>query len=680
MAYPQNLEPAWREAYLAGPIPAEIAELAREVTAGASGYYATVLALETYFLENFHYSLSPGVAADGDQLAHFLFSSQKGILLVFRVFHDADGAVARYSRSRCSRVFYRPSERVLGFYPIRGDMAHAWVEVWFPGVGWVEFDPTSQNLAPGETVSTDYRIDQERLVALVEEILNRETAGHTELTENGARSVEPTRFRDRTGALIAVLVALGGALGSILRRWWWCRLGRRNPRRAAEYLFRRSVVLQRRARLLGVERGGSAPGVSPRAVSSGAIAARRLPTPLDRVGREIDRSRYAADYTTGDLASLHRLVRELFSSPPARRPVRRALWWLGVYVPSRFPRPCGNRRSRRAARVLGAVFFITATVTLISTVIAPARIDAQDGTGGGADSTDTSPFDVSEPLDPSDGYTSTAAAAVAAEEAIRTIDSAIDAEAYSRALELIAQGRRNFPQDYRFPNRAASLYYREGLFGSARDALEDALGLGAPAYPTQYQLSRTLGRMNRDTEAISILEQLHRMEPQDRIVVDDLAWLYYKRNRLTAAEKLLTDALASLGPDRDLSMTLATVYAGQLDYEAAAREYQRAIDSATADQDRYFLAVAWYNKSILHARFYRWDEAQAAASRSMEMMERSSAFMIRAELQERQLNLVTALADLERAVTLEETGTLAKIVSGGGASRCGRSGSCDCAG
>jgi hypothetical protein len=78
IGWPQELDPAWREAYLAGPIPAEIAELAREVTAEVSGYYETVSVLEAYFLENFHYSLNPGVATDGDQLTHFLFSSQKG--------------------------------------------------------------------------------------------------------------------------------------------------------------------------------------------------------------------------------------------------------------------------------------------------------------------------------------------------------------------------------------------------------------------------------------------------------------------------------------------------------------------------------------------------------------------------------------------------------------------------
>ena len=40
---------------------------------------------------------------------------------------------------------FAPGEESLlgGEFTVRGKDAHAWVEVWFPGVGWQGFDPTA---------------------------------------------------------------------------------------------------------------------------------------------------------------------------------------------------------------------------------------------------------------------------------------------------------------------------------------------------------------------------------------------------------------------------------------------------------------------------------------------------------------------------------------------------------
>ena len=55
---------------------------------------------------------------------------------------------------------YLPGERdAAGEETIRRSRAHAWVEAWFPGYGWVDFDPTAgvgqpQAIAPGPAVPT----------------------------------------------------------------------------------------------------------------------------------------------------------------------------------------------------------------------------------------------------------------------------------------------------------------------------------------------------------------------------------------------------------------------------------------------------------------------------------------------------------------------------------------------
>jgi len=40
---------------------------------------------------------------------------------------------------------FLPGERQGGTEVIRNNMAHAWVEVYFPGHGWIAFDPTGAN-------------------------------------------------------------------------------------------------------------------------------------------------------------------------------------------------------------------------------------------------------------------------------------------------------------------------------------------------------------------------------------------------------------------------------------------------------------------------------------------------------------------------------------------------------
>ena len=162
-----------------------------------------VLAIHDYLKDNYYYSLTPGLAADGDQLSHFLYSSKKGYCSYFAF------SMALLCRSlgipaRVAVGFYvNPETEVLNFYEVRAYQAHAWVEVYFGNYGWIEFDPSSQTIAPGEEYTIQFGFDFETFARLLEEILKNQ---HN-LEEQEPQSIEvENRVRLLGGELVRGLI------------------------------------------------------------------------------------------------------------------------------------------------------------------------------------------------------------------------------------------------------------------------------------------------------------------------------------------------------------------------------------------------------------------------------------------------------------------------------------------
>jgi len=133
-----------RETYLQLPanLDSRIPALARKISAGADNPYDQSLAIENYLRTNFAYSLILTGKPGADPLAHFLFETKSGHCEYFA------SAMAVMVRS-----LGIPSREVNGFLPgeyndvggdyiVRASDAHSWVEVYFPGTGWLTFDPT----------------------------------------------------------------------------------------------------------------------------------------------------------------------------------------------------------------------------------------------------------------------------------------------------------------------------------------------------------------------------------------------------------------------------------------------------------------------------------------------------------------------------------------------------------
>ncbi len=188
----------------------EIRQLAQRVTEGEPEYGAKVALIESFLRSDYLYSLKPGIAEDGNQLHHFLFGSKKGYCSYFAF------AMALMCRSlgipaRVAVGFYvDPRMEVLNFYEVRAFQAHAWVEVYFGDLGWIQFDPTSQELAPGEQFSFYMGPDRDKLAKLIREILDNP------LTEEMAVPEPPAPIASAAGEIARAF--------RLLARLWYVTL------------------------------------------------------------------------------------------------------------------------------------------------------------------------------------------------------------------------------------------------------------------------------------------------------------------------------------------------------------------------------------------------------------------------------------------------------------------------
>lgn len=132
---------AFRE--LPADLPPRIEELAREITAGLQGQYEKMKALEQYLRANYSYNTEPPILpGDRDFVDFFLFDTGEGYCTYFAsalaVMGRAAGAATRYVVG--FKVPERRSEG--GIYEVSGTDAHAWVEAYIPGAGWLPFEAT----------------------------------------------------------------------------------------------------------------------------------------------------------------------------------------------------------------------------------------------------------------------------------------------------------------------------------------------------------------------------------------------------------------------------------------------------------------------------------------------------------------------------------------------------------
>ena len=290
---------------------------AERLTAGAGSPYAAVVALESWFRTGggFTYDEQPPRPAALPPLVDFVLRTKAGYCQ-----HYA-GAMALMLRwlgipARVAAGFTSGKFKD-GTWTVTDHDAHAWVEAWFPGYGWLSFDPTPGRglLSAGYTTASQFESAGESIRDALQGVgggLDPTAGGPTFDTGGGTTAGSGGHPVLRAMALLLLVVVLGIGLAKLaLRRLRY--VGREPRRRAAA--ARRELADFLRDQRLDVPQSAtlddlrallqSELGVDARAFSGAAGAARYGPP---------DGLDLAAVRTERELRALLRAIRRQLST------------------------------------------------------------------------------------------------------------------------------------------------------------------------------------------------------------------------------------------------------------------------------------------------------------------------------------------------------------------------------
>ena len=144
--YPKEIT----DEYLQLPVtlPRTVRSMAEQVTENRLTPYAKAVAIEQYLSQTFPYSLEKPTnpSRSEDFVSHFLFVDRTGYCDHFStamvVMLRSVGVPARWVKGFAPGSAGASDDNGLQEVVVRNQDAHSWVEVYFPSMGWVPFEPT----------------------------------------------------------------------------------------------------------------------------------------------------------------------------------------------------------------------------------------------------------------------------------------------------------------------------------------------------------------------------------------------------------------------------------------------------------------------------------------------------------------------------------------------------------
>ncbi len=191
---------------------ARVYTLARSLDAGAPSAYDVVARMEAFLRHGFTYDQDPPRRVY--PLVSFLLRERSGYCQQF------SGAMTLMLRmddipARVAAGFLAGSRNPsTGLYEVSAREAHAWVEVFFAGIGWVPFDPTPPSpLASGSGALTGGSVGATAAL--------RHRARPSRARAHGRVRASSVASGTRLGAGPALAIGLAGALVLLLGAGWW---------------------------------------------------------------------------------------------------------------------------------------------------------------------------------------------------------------------------------------------------------------------------------------------------------------------------------------------------------------------------------------------------------------------------------------------------------------------------
>ncbi|WP_394176412.1 transglutaminase TgpA family protein [Guptibacillus hwajinpoensis] len=226
--YPTEVE----ELYLQLPdtLPDRVGALAQEITADDTNPYDQARAIESYFVGNGFVYETNDVAVPGeneDYVDQFLFETKFGYCDNFSssmtVLLRSLGIPARWVKGFTEGEYVSTSGDYRE-YEVTNNNAHSWVEAYFPGIGWVPFEPTRGFSNQAEFVN-DYVDDETANAETPDPIQEEENQAQQQdqATENQATSntssfsLEWTKWHSI--GLIVILLVLAYIAYKNYRKW-----------------------------------------------------------------------------------------------------------------------------------------------------------------------------------------------------------------------------------------------------------------------------------------------------------------------------------------------------------------------------------------------------------------------------------------------------------------------------